>query len=141
MKTKTQTLNFASLPTDYPGLVAMLPPRVIHDKIDASNVEEMIFAMAGHDLSTDQSDYLDLLSDLHADYASKAGKPTKRTPLAKRVAYLIESAELSQSAFAKIADITQGHVSLILAGKRGVSKPSISKLCRHFKLSADYFLE
>jgi hypothetical protein len=57
-------LKFAEVPTKYSDLVAMYPPRPLRDEIDERNVEEIVMEMAGHDLTCDQDDYLDLLSDL-----------------------------------------------------------------------------
>ena len=63
MKTALK-IKFAEMPETYAALVAMYPPRPLHDRIDEQNVEEIIMEMAGHILAKDQEDYLDLLSDL-----------------------------------------------------------------------------
>lgn len=56
------------MPKDYAALVAMYPPRPLH--AEADEVEQIVNAMAGHDLTADQEDYLDLLSDLLLKYHS-----------------------------------------------------------------------
>ena len=56
--------KFAEMPKDYASLVAMYPPRPLHDDVDERNVEEIVNALAGHELTPDQEDYFDLLSDL-----------------------------------------------------------------------------
>ncbi len=63
--------KFAEMPKDYTDLVGMYPPRPLHDEVDEQNVEEIVNALAGHDLTPDQKDYLDLLSDLLLKYQSE----------------------------------------------------------------------
>ena len=61
MKTSTGTIRFDDLPTSYEDLVRLHMPRPIHDEDELENATELIDLMAGHDLSADQEDYLDLL--------------------------------------------------------------------------------
>src|SRR5215218_2709674 len=70
--------EFEHMPTSYNALVAMHPPRPLRDLVDERNVEEIIAELAGHKLSADQEDYLDLLSDLLLKYQSE-NRPAKRT--------------------------------------------------------------
>ena len=74
-KTKKSTLRFANYPKDYAGLVALLPPRTIHDAADLANVSEIVFEMAGHNLTPDQADYHELLSNLMLEWEDK--RPVK----------------------------------------------------------------
>ena len=74
MKTKTVRYVFADLPRDYNSLVAVFPPRTIHDEVDLANTMELIDALAGHKLSDDQDDYLETLAELVNAY-DKANNP------------------------------------------------------------------
>ncbi|HEV7404546.1 MAG TPA: hypothetical protein VGO11_16515 [Chthoniobacteraceae bacterium] len=56
---------YALIPKTYAGLMARHMIRPIHDEVDAENAAEMIALLAGHALNEEQSDYLDLLSDLY----------------------------------------------------------------------------
>ena len=68
---KTTCPKFAEMPTDYAELVAMYSPRPLHGEAEEQKVEEIVNAMAGHDLTPDQEDYLDLLSDLLLKFRSE----------------------------------------------------------------------
>ncbi len=66
MKTTVKTATpYPKIPKTYAGLMAMHLLRPIHDQVDAENAAEMIDLLAGHKLNTEQTDYLDLLSDLY----------------------------------------------------------------------------
>jgi antitoxin component HigA of HigAB toxin-antitoxin module len=56
---------YALIPKTYAGLMARHMIRPIRDEVDAENAAEMIALLAGHALNEEQSDYLDLLSDLY----------------------------------------------------------------------------
>lgn len=68
MKTTAKTPTFAALPTNYAGLVALHPPRPIHDDIAYDNAVEVVQALAGQKLNRDQDDYLELMARLVEDY-------------------------------------------------------------------------
>jgi HTH-type transcriptional regulator/antitoxin HigA len=136
--------KFADMPTDYAALVAMYPPRPIRDDIDAANVEEIVMEMAGHALSPDQDDYHELLSDLLLKY-QEANEPGSwrrqriRSPHA-RLKYLVDQSGTTPKQLAKILGCSQPLVSLLLSGKRNLSKANAKKLGAHFKVDAAYFL-
>jgi len=138
---KATGIKFSELPVDYPGLVAFYPPRPLHDAVDERNVEEIVIAMAGHPLTADQEDYLNLMSDLLLKFQMQlARRKTRRRPLAERLRYLMDQSEMTAGDLAKVLGCSQPLISLILAGKRSLSKQNISKLARRFKLDAGYFL-
>src|SRR2546429_9810910 len=68
MKTTRSKLEFAKLPKNYEGLCRLHLPRPLRDKVDFENLREITDAMAGHDLTSDQEDYFDLLCRLVEDY-------------------------------------------------------------------------
>jgi len=139
VKTK-RTLHFADLPRDYAGLVALLPPRPLHDATDADNVEEIVFAMAGHQLSRDQEDYLDLMSDLLERYFDDRDQPDPPLSVAERLTYLMEESGLTPDDLRRLLGVSQPMVSLLMNGKRELSKAHIVRLAEHFRLAADYFM-
>lgn len=66
----------AKLPARYNELIAMHVPRPLHDRAAYDNTVEVIDALAGHKLNTDQEDYLELLSQLVEAYeAEHLGPP------------------------------------------------------------------
>jgi len=98
MSTKTKApLSFAALPRDYPALCRLHLPRPIHDKADYDNTVEIADALAGFEdaMSTDQTDYFDLLYNLIEVYEEEHVKwPKKRTAL-QRLQYLLDEHNLN----------------------------------------------
>lgn len=132
--------RFSELPTDYAGLVAMHVPRPLHDAVDEANVERIIEMMAGHDLTDDQADYLDILSDQLLKYQERERSRTRRRSVIERFAYLLEESGTTPAGLQKILACSQTKISLLLNGKRELTKDDIRRLAGHFKLRADYFL-
>ena len=139
MKTATRSMDFRRMPEDYAGLVRLLPPRPIHDKADSANATEMIDALAGHDLTPDQEDYLDLLSDLVSKYEEDRSPlhRTRSTPL-ERLRFVVEEAGMTASDLGRLLG-NRGLGSLILRGQRQLSKTHIRVLAEHFRLDPGYF--
>lgn len=137
-KTDNKTA-FAKMPRDYAALVAMFPPRPIHDSVDYANTLEIVMAVAGHKLTRDQDDYLTILSEMVLNYDRAHDQSRKRgTPL-QRLQYLVKEAGLSASDLGRLLG-NRGMGSVFLTGKRSLSKANIRKLAEHFKVRADYFL-
>jgi HTH-type transcriptional regulator/antitoxin HigA len=139
MKTATRSMDFRRMPKDYAGLVRLLPPRPIHDKVDLANATEMIDALAGHDLTPDQEDYLDVLSDLAAKYEDDRSplRRTRSTPL-ERLRFVVQEAGMTASDLGRLLG-NRGLGSLILRGRRQLSKTHIRVLAEHFRLDPGYF--
>ena len=93
------------------------------------------------DLDEGQSDYVRTLSTLVADYENRVHpyqNPSRS--ISEKLRGLMEEAKLTQTQLASIAGIDQSLISLILSGKRELSKPSIRRLAAHFKLNPGFFL-
>lgn len=139
MRKSRHKIAFSEFPLDYPALVAVYPPRPIHDSVDYANTLEIVMAMAGHKLTPDQDDFLTILSEMILHYDREHDQPRKRgTPL-ERLRYLVKEAGLSASDLGRLLG-NRGMGSVFLAGKRELSKANIRKLAQHFKVRADYFL-
>jgi HTH-type transcriptional regulator/antitoxin HigA len=139
MKTANRSMDIRRMPKHYAGLVRMFPPRPIHDKVDLANATEVIDAMAGHDLTPDQEDYLELLSDLVGKYEDQhfpIALP-RTTPL-QRLRYVMEEAGMTGSDLGRLLG-NRGLGSLILRGQRQLSKNHIRILAEHFRLDPGYF--
>jgi HTH-type transcriptional regulator / antitoxin HigA len=138
---KAAKLEFSDMPRDYDGLVAMHPPRPLHDEVDEQNVEEIVAAMAGHELSPEQEDYLDVMSDLLLKYhAQKQAPRRRRRPVHERLKYVMSESGTTPTQLARILRCSQPLVSLILSGKRELSKENIKKLADYYRLEGGYFL-
>ena len=138
MRKTRHTTVFADIPRDYAALVAMFPPRPIHDSVDYGNAMEVVMEMAGHKLSRDQDDYLTILSEMILHYDREHDQARKRGTPHQRLQYLVNEAGLSASDLGRLLG-NRGMGSLFLSGKRGLSKANIRKLAEHFKVRADYF--
>jgi antitoxin component HigA of HigAB toxin-antitoxin module len=66
------------LPRTYAGLVALLPPRPIHDDVDLANATQMIDRLAGFDLNADQEDYLEAIATFVEAYEKDRFPPFNR---------------------------------------------------------------
>ena len=139
MQKTSNKATFADIPLDYPALVRMFPPRPIHDAADYDNTLEIVLAMAGHTLTADQDDYLAILSEMILQYDRENERPHKRGTPHQRLKYLVKEAGLSASDLGRLLG-NRGMGSVLLTGKRGLSKAHIRKLADHFKVRADYFL-
>ena len=133
------SISFASLPQDYPRLVALHPPRPIHDAVDYDNAMEFVMAMAGHKLTPDQEDFLQVLSEMILQYDQEHDVPLKRGTPRQRLKYLVDQAGMSASDLGRLLG-SRGLGSLLLTGKRELSKVHIRRLAEHFKIRADYLL-
>jgi antitoxin component HigA of HigAB toxin-antitoxin module len=138
LKTGPKTA-FLDIPLDYAALMAMFPPRPIHDSVDYANTMEVVMAMAGHQLSRDQDDYLTILSEMILHYDRERDPPRRRGTPHQRLQYLVKEAGMSASDLGRLLG-NRGMGSVYLTGKRGLSKANIRKLAQHFKVRADYFL-
>jgi HTH-type transcriptional regulator/antitoxin HigA len=128
------------LPKTYAGLVALLPPRPIHDDVDLANATEIIDRLAGFKLSADQEDYLEAISTFVEAYEAERFPidDSRITPLDALKALLAEH-EMTASDLGRLLDNrTLG--AAILAGRRGLSKTHIRKLAEHFKVEPGLFL-
>jgi HTH-type transcriptional regulator/antitoxin HigA len=137
-KTRHKVL-FEDMPSGYSALVAMYPPRPIHDAIDYQNTMEIVMAMAGHKLTRDQDDYLEILSEMILQYDRDHQPAHDRGTALQRLQFLITEAGLSASDLGRLLG-NRGLGSLLLNGKRELSKAHIRKLSQHFNVRADYFL-
>ena len=86
-----------------------------------------------------EADYLGTLTTLIDAYERKAF-PTPRGEPHERLRHIVVESETSQVQLAKIIGMKQPAVSLILAGKRGLSGDAVKRLAAHFKLGVGYFI-
>ncbi len=139
MTSSTGTSHFDDLPRNYDGLAQLHMPRPIHDEMQLKNATELIDRMAGHDLSADQEDYLDLLSDLVAKYEEDASPIGGGTSPIEVLVWLLDEHNMSVTELGKLlGDRSLG--SRMLSGERSLSKNHIKTLAGHFKMSAAAFI-
>jgi len=141
MRTATRKkLTFAALPEDYAGLVAFYPLRPLHDKVDFNNAYEVAMAMAGHDLTPDQEDYLDVLTTLINQYDELHNvQPLPDIDALGMLKFLMEQRDMNASDLGRL--LGQRELgSKILREERELSKTHIRKLANHFHVSPAMFM-
>jgi HTH-type transcriptional regulator / antitoxin HigA len=139
MSTTAIRNDFKRMPRTYAGLVAMFPPRPIHDEADYDNAVEVIERLAGHRLNADQEDYLEALATFVEAWerASLESRP-EVAPL-DALRFLMSEHGMNASDLGRLlGSRTLG--GAILSGKRSLSKANIRKLAEHFKVEPGLFL-
>jgi len=138
-KTATKS-NFRRLPKTYGALVAMLPPRPIHDDVDLANATGMIDRLAGFELNADQEDYLEAISTFVEAYEADRFPidDSRIAPLDVLKTLVGEHGMTASDLGRLLGNRTLG--AAILGGRRNLSKAHIKKLAEHFKVAPGLFL-
>jgi antitoxin component HigA of HigAB toxin-antitoxin module len=128
------------VPKTYAGLVALLPPRPIHDDVDLANATEIIDRLAGFELNEDQEDYLEAISTFVEAYEAERFEidDSRITPLDALKALLAEHEMTASDLGRLLGNRTLG--AAILTGRRGLSKTHIRILAERFKVEPGLFL-
>jgi HTH-type transcriptional regulator/antitoxin HigA len=139
----TATAKFA--PSDsYLRLIAEFPLRPIRNDREyraATAVMERL-AIRGEDgLDEGEQDYLAGLDQFISiyDQQTPTSVPRGRSPR-QRLRSLMEDTATTSRDLQKILRCSHSLISLVLSGKRELSKDNVRALAKHFRLSADYFL-
>lgn len=129
---------------DYLRLVHAFPLRLIRDgaELEAAHaILRPLFLRDETDLSEGESDYLGALSLLAEEYEqSHVSFPRGVCSPHARLRHLMDSAGMIPADLMNLLEISQPQASLILSGKRELSKVNVKRLAVHFKLDAGYFL-
>ena len=134
----------AEVDPDYLELVRRFPLRPIRNEEGYDAAVEILDGLATRaedELTPGERDYLDALTRFVEDYDERNYPVTadRRTPLA-RLKSLMETAGLTPAALGDIL-CSRPAASMVLGGKRELSKAQIRKLAAHFKMDAGYFLQ
>ncbi|HUS37182.1 MAG TPA: helix-turn-helix domain-containing protein [Verrucomicrobiae bacterium] len=140
MKKEKEKLTFHDFPTNYSGLCDLLPPRPIHSASDFRKTTQISDVLAGHDLSTDQQDYFDLLCRLIEDWEkSKVPRP-KATGL-ETLQALLDSHNMTPSDLSKVLGVHRTLGAMILRGERKLTLKHVKALAKFFAVSTDAFID
>jgi HTH-type transcriptional regulator/antitoxin HigA len=129
---------------DYLKLVRRFPLRPIRSEAEydrAVAVLKELIARADDGLSPGETDYADALGHFVGTYdaAHYSLQHELLTPL-ERLKYLMQQHGMKTADLGRLLGSGQGQASLILNGKRELSKANIRTLASHFKVSAALFL-
>lgn len=135
---KTQ-LTFKDLPANYQGLLALHMLRPIHDKVEYGNALEIIEALIGHDLNTDQEDYLEALSVLVEAYESACLPGLPRRKGLDVLKHLLEENGMSAADLARLLDVDRSLGVRLINRERNLTLEHVKKLSARFKLPLEVF--
>jgi HTH-type transcriptional regulator/antitoxin HigA len=117
---------YSKIPKSYAALMEMHLIRPIHDQVDAENAAGMIDLLAGQKLNTEQSEYLDLLSDLYEKWEN-AQFPIARATGAELLRLVLAEREEGASDLATLLGIDPSLGYRILRGERQLTAVQIRK--------------
>ncbi len=124
----------------YLQLIEAYPLRPIRSERDLAKATEVAGRLAvSARLTRDEQDYLDVLSDLIERYEDEHHRIEPRSGR-ELLAFLLEENDLSQSQLARETGIAKSTLSAVLKGRRALSLPHITALCRRFRLDPNAFL-
>ena len=98
--------------------------------------------MAGHELTTDQADYLETLATIVDRYEAEHGPPTAPDATGRELlGAVMAEHELTTERVAEILGADRSLVSHVLAGRRGLTWDHAKALGHRFALSPAAFME
>ena len=143
----TQTRNkakFQGPPSKtYGGLVKVLPPRPLHDRVDYDNAVEMIGRLAGYDLNADQEDYLEAMAVFVERYEAEHAKTRVDTSSMTGLdvlSSLMEDHGMSGADLSRLLGASRTLGPMVLRGERKITATHARILGERFKLDPGVFI-
>jgi len=135
-------VRYEAIPKTYEQLVAMHSLRPIHNEAELEHATEIIDILAGHELNTDQADYLDVLSTLVEVYEN-AHDPLDDPVICGLDALraLLDEHGMSAADLARLLGVHRSMGSKLLKGERALTAHHLQILSERFKVRADLFLD
>ena len=124
---------YASIPKTYAGLMALHMIRPIRDEVDAANAAEMIALLAGHALNEEQSDYLDLLSDLYEKWEIEQC-PIEPAYGAELLRLVLAQRQEDAGSLAALLAIERSQAERLLRGEDELTAPQIRAVASAYGL-------
>jgi len=141
--TTTKAPKFDHLPKDYTGLCQLLMPRPIHDEIEYENVLEImnVLAVAGEEkLNQDQSDYLEILTDLVEKFDQDTLEPLPKLPPHVFIKTHLEDIGMTATEWGRRIGIDRGLASRLLRGERRLSVEHLQRTTDALNLPRGVFI-
>jgi HTH-type transcriptional regulator/antitoxin HigA len=126
---------------DYLKLIRLFPLRPIRtpsQHAQALTITSTLLTRT-RKLTSGESDYLDALILLLRDYESLHNPPAPHLPALQLLQFLVSESNLGVSGLGRLIGVGKSAASLILSGKRELTKSHIAKLSTHFHLSPEVF--
>ena len=126
----------------YAKLLAKAAPRVIKTEEEngrALATVESLMEKGERNMTPEEGELLDLLTNLIRDYEAAANPPREKSKPHDMVAFLLEQRGLSQKDLWPVVG-SKSRVSEILAGKRSITKDQARKLAEFFHVGVGLFI-
>jgi len=139
---KSRSRRRSSLHPSYAKLLREWPLRAIKSESDYETAGKVLDRLVvQRHLDPGQRDYLGALELLIEAYDNEHFPDIlDERPPHMRLKQLMQSSDTSPAQLQRILGASQTLVSLMLHGKRELSKRTISKLAEHFRIDPGYFL-
>lgn len=125
---------------DFASLVRVFAPRPIRTQRQLrAAYDEIDRLMRLKRLSSDQRDYLELLSILVEKYEA-AQTPPPNVSQGQMLEHLLEARRVTQAEVAKATGVSASLLSSVRAGRRELSKENVRKLSAFFNVSPAVWL-
>lgn len=144
IRNRTAAVDRRIVADDYLRLIHEFPLRPIRTTDDYEAAGKLLNRLLGRSdgkLTAGEQDYVQALALLIQDYDRKHCRfvPSNRTPQ-EVFQYLAKEAGLGPTALGKIMGTTHAMASLMLHGKRGISKENARTLADYFKVDVGLFV-
>jgi HTH-type transcriptional regulator/antitoxin HigA len=126
----------------YARLLMKAIPRVIRTEEEnyrALAMVESLMKKGERNLSPEEGELLDLLTNLIRDYEAEALPPRERSKPHEMVAFLLEQRGLAPKDLWQVVG-SKSRVSEILGGKRSITKEQAKKLAEFFHVGVGLFI-
>ena len=123
----------------YMELIGQFPLRPIRSEEGLTRATAMLDILLDQDrLSTEERDYLDVLTGLVEQYESQEF-PFEPLSDAQMLRQLIDARGVSQTELARATGIVDSTISAVLKGKRSLNREHIGRLAQFFHVSPNVF--
>jgi HTH-type transcriptional regulator / antitoxin HigA len=125
---------------DYQALIIRFPLRPIRDEATLDAASALADELAARDdLTTEETAYLDVLSDQIERYEDEHHEIPDASP-GDVLRYLMETRGLTGATLTTETGLPKSLISEVLGGSRGLSKARIATLAEYFGVPANAFL-
>ncbi len=137
----SDNLRFAELPLNYQELCRIYLPRPIHDEIEYRNTLKIARVFAGFEeqMTSDQTDYFDLLTSILEHWEASRASWRALSPL-EILKGLLEDHGMNGADLSRLLDSSRQLGPMILRGDRSITADHARKLGTHFGLPAGAFI-
>lgn len=142
---RTRTRKFQGPPArTYADLVAILPPRPLHDAVDYDNAVEMMGNLIGYKLNADQEDYLEAIGvfvQRYEDEHDETQVDTSHLSGIDLLRHLLEANDMTGADLSRLLNASRMLGPMILRGERNLTLPHARVIAKRFHVSVEALVE